>query len=61
MARELAPVTACQPRRIYLTPRSTNVGAGLPAKTAWQPTGRLNQTACLSVIQVRVSAVRPLR
>ena len=34
VARELAPVTARQPTLIYLTRRSPNVGAGLPAKTA---------------------------
>ncbi|OKP71323.1 hypothetical protein BTR19_12735 [Pseudomonas fluorescens] len=34
VARELAPATA----PIYLTPRVPTVGAGLPAKTACQPT-----------------------
>ena len=38
VARELAPVTACQPTPIYLTPRDQTVGAGLLAKAACQPT-----------------------
>ena len=38
VARELAPVTAWQPTPIHLPPHDLNVGAGLPAKAAWQST-----------------------
>ena len=38
VARELAPVAACQPIPIYLTLRDQTVGAGLPAIGACQPT-----------------------
>ncbi|MQB18010.1 hypothetical protein DXU77_23545, partial [Pseudomonas lactis] len=38
MARELAPVTECQPTLTYLTHCYPIVGAGLPAMTARQPT-----------------------
>ncbi len=34
VARELAPVTACQPTPIYLTLRDQIVGAGLLANAA---------------------------
>ncbi|ATN09227.1 hypothetical protein CRN80_05960 [Pseudomonas sp. FDAARGOS_380] len=36
MARALAPVTAFQPKPIYLKHRAQNVGAGLPAIAADQ-------------------------